>query len=150
MKQKASTPPYDGKARNGAGPNGAGSSVAIRLNHAAIVTTRLDDAVAFYTGLLGLSLRIVEEDPIRRGRRRAMLTDHQDGDVLEIIEMQELGHPTIPGRGALHHLGFCLPRREWHALRSRLDAGSYAYQEIDERLFVRDQDGLVLEIEQAG
>ena len=125
------------------------SATPILLDHAAIMTTRLDPAVRFYVDVLGLALRTIEDDPIREGRRRAMLVDRDGREVLEIIEMRELAHPTIPGRGGLHHLGFRLPQRAWHALRSRLDAAAYPYQDVEGRLFVRDQDGLVLEIEQA-
>ncbi len=120
----------------------------IRLSHAALMTTQLDAAIDFYVELLNLTLRVVEDDPIRKGRRRAMLADAAGGDVVEIIEMPELAHPHIPGRGGIHHIGFRLPRRAWHALRARLDAAAYAYQEINHCLFVRDVDGLVLEIEQ--
>lgn len=128
---------------------GTPPAAPILLDHAAIMTTQLDPAIRFYVDVLGLSLRTIEDDPIREGRRRAMLVDRDGREVLEIIEMHELAHPTIPGRGGLHHLGFRLPQRAWHALRSRLDAASYPYQDVQGRLFVRDQDGLVLEIEQA-
>jgi len=119
----------------------------VHLSHAAIMTTRLDAAIDFYVGTLGLDLRAIEDDPIRKGRRRAMLTDCHGDDIVEIIEMPELAHPTIPGRGGIHHLGFRLPQRSWHALRARLDANGHTYQEVEGRLFVRDADGLVLEIE---
>jgi glyoxylase I family protein len=119
----------------------------VRLDHASIITTSLTDAIRFYVDLLGLRLRVVEDDPIRPGRRRAMLVDQDARDVVEIIEMPELAHPTIPGRGGIHHIGFRLPTRAWHTFRSRLDAARYPYQEVQGRLFVRDADGLVLEIE---
>ena len=70
------------------------------------MTTQLESAIRFYVEMLGLSLKTIEDDPIREGRQRAMLTDQDGREVLEIIEMQELVHPTIPGRGGLHHLGF--------------------------------------------
>jgi glyoxylase I family protein len=111
------------------------------------MTTDLDAAVDFYVDLIGLSLRTVEDDPVRDGRQRAMLTDAQDRDVIELIEMEEMKHPSVPGRGGIHHLGFSLPPREWHSLRSRLDAADHAYEEVKGRLFARDADGLVLEIE---
>lgn len=117
------------------------------LTHAAIMTTRLEDSIGFYRDILGLRLRIIEDDPIRKGRRRAMMTDAVGRDVVEIIEMTEMAHPSIPGRGGIHHIGFTLPTREWHSLRSRMDAREYPYQEIERRLFVRDADGLILEIE---
>lgn len=123
------------------------SSSALRLTHAAVMSTQLDRAVSFYCDVIGLTLRAIEADPIRRGRRRALLMDGQRREVLEIIEMAELAHPSIPGRGGIHHIGFHLPRTEWHALRSRMDARGYGYEEIEGRLFVRDTDGLVLEIE---
>jgi len=121
---------------------------SVSLDHASVMTTDLDEAVAFYTDILGLKLRTVEDDPVREGRQRAMLVDGQDHDVVEIIEMPEMAHPSVPGRGGIHHLGFRLPRDEWQALRSRMDAAEYPYQEMKGRLFVRDADGLVLEIEQ--
>jgi len=117
------------------------------LTHAAIMTTRLEDSVDFYRDILGFRLRIIEDDPIRKGRRRAMMADSAGRDVVEIIEMLEMAHPFIPGRGGIHHIGFSLPAREWHSLRSRMDGRRYPYQEVERRLFVRDADGLILEIE---
>src|SRR5690625_421710 len=121
----------------------------MRLDHAAIMTTSLDEALRFYVDLLGFRVRVVEEDPIRKGRQRAMLTDVGERDVLEIIEMHEMGHPAIPGRGGIHHPAFRLAPRQCPDLRSRMDAASFSYQEVEGRLFVRDHDGLVIEIEQA-
>jgi glyoxylase I family protein len=120
----------------------------VRLDHASVMTTDLNAAVDFYVELIGLTLRTVEDDPIRDGRKRAMLTDAQDRDVIELIEMEEMQHPSVPGRGGIHHLGFSLSPREWHSLRSRLDAANHPYEEVKGRLFARDADGLVLEIEQ--
>jgi glyoxylase I family protein len=111
------------------------------------MTTDLDEAVAFYVNLIGLSLQAVEDDPVRDGRKRALLTDAQGQDVIELIEMEEMEHPSVPGRGGIHHLGFSLSPREWHSLRSRLDAADHAYEEVKGRMFVRDADGLVLEVE---
>lgn len=117
------------------------------LDHAAIMTADLEPAVDFYADLLGLRVNIVESDPIRKGRRRAMLFDSNGRDVLEIIEMTELRHRVVPGAGAVHHLGFRFPNDDWKALRDRLDNRQYPYEEVAGRLFVRDVDGLVLEIE---
>lgn len=119
----------------------------IRLDHASVMTVALDPAVRFYVDVLGLKLRVVEDDPIRPGKRRALLTDEGGQDVIELIELPEMEHPHIPGRGGIHHLGFRLPTRAWHTLRARLDTLDYDYQEVDGRLFVRDTDGLVLEVE---
>jgi glyoxylase I family protein len=113
------------------------------------MTTDMETSVAFYRDILGLIVGIIEDDPIRKGRQRALLEDAAGNAVVEIVEMTEMSHPSIPGRGGIHHIGFSLPRRDWHALRSRMDACRYRYEEVAGRLFVRDADGLVLEIEQA-
>jgi len=123
------------------------SALSVSLDHASVMTSDLDESVRFYTEILGLDLRTVEDDPVREGRKRAMLMDGNGHDVVEVIEMPEMAHPSVPGRGGIHHLGFCLPNRDWHSLRSRMDAADYPYQEVKGRLFVRDADGLVLEIE---
>jgi len=123
------------------------TAVDVQLDHASIMTTDLDAAVSFYVDLIGLSLRTVEDDPVRDGRRRAMLTDDRGRDVVELIKMEEMKHPSVPGRGGIHHLGFSLPPRKWHSLRSRFDAADHPYEEVKGRLFARDADGLVLEIE---
>lgn len=125
----------------------ASTAVDVQLDHASIMTTDLDAAVSFYVDLIGLSLRTVEDDPVRDGRRRALLMDERGRDVVELIEMEEMKHPSVPGRGGIHHLGFSLPPREWHSLRSRFDAANHPYEEVKGRLFARDADGLVLEIE---
>lgn len=120
---------------------------SVRLDHASVMTTDLEAATDFYVDLLGLRLRTVEDDPVRDGRERAMLGDGRGRPVIELIEMPEMEHPSVPGRGAIHHVGFRLSDREWHSLRSRLDAAEYPYREVKGRLFVRDTDGLVLEVE---
>jgi len=138
----------EGAVRTDVGGN-VSSAWRIGLDHAAVTTSDLTVAVDFYSNVLGLTLRIVEDDPIRRGHQRAFLCDGSGREVIELIEMPELGHPAIPGRGAIHHIGFRMSRTDWHTLRGRLDAAGYPYDEIDSRLFVRDADGLVLEIEVA-
>lgn len=128
-------------------PAEVASSVNIRLDHASVMTTDLEEATNFYVDLLGLTLRTVEDDPVRKGRKRAMVGDGRGRAVIELIEMSEMGHPSVPGRGAIHHIGFRLPEEDWQALRGRLDAAEYSYREVKGRMFVRDADGLVLEIE---
>lgn len=122
-------------------------AVSVRLDHAAVMTTDLDAAIEFYVDILGLTLKVKEDDPVREGRQRALLTDDHGQEVIEIIEMPEMAHSSVPGRGGVHHIGFQLSERDWHSLRSRMDAADYPYQEVKGRLFVRDADGLVLEIE---
>ena len=122
------------------------SSGVIRLTHAALMTKNLELAVQFYVEVLGLQLRIEEDDPIRAGHHRAMLTDGTGSDVIELIEYADMQHASVPGHGAVNHIGFGLPERNWLSLRSRLDTMGYPYQELESRLFLRDADEVVLEI----
>lgn len=137
-------------ARNVENEISSGTGWTIGIDHAAVTTRNLQTAISFYSEVLGLTLRYIENDPIREGRQRAMLYDASGRDVVELIEMPELAHPAIPGRGAVHHLGFRMTRRDWHSLRSKLDSTAYPYDQVGERLFVRDADGLILEIEHSG
>ncbi len=122
-------------------------TASVWLDHAAVISADLDNAIGFYSDLIGLRVHVVEEDPIREGRRRAMFFDSQGRDVLEIIEMKEFDHGTVVGRGAIHHLGFRFPRADWDALRMRLYERGHHYSSVAGKLFVRDNDGLMLEIE---
>jgi glyoxylase I family protein len=123
-----------------------GVTVSVWLDHAAVVTADLTRSIDFYTGIMGLRVHIEEEDPLRRGRRRAMLFDSNGRDVMELIEMPEFRHRTVAGRGSVHHLGFRFPESDWKALVERLDAGSHSYQIEWDILFLRDADGLLLEV----
>jgi glyoxylase I family protein len=120
----------------------------VSLDHASIMTTDLSASSHFYSEMLGLDVAMMGDDPLRPGRKRAMLRDGDGNVVLELMAMPEMAHPTIPGRGGIHHLGFRLDGEGWRALRARLDLAAYPYQEMGECLFVRDPDGLILEIEQ--
>ncbi len=131
-------------------PSDTASIGPIALTHAALMSSQLDESIQFYVDVLGLTLRVKEEDPVRPGRMRAMLMDSEGRNIIELIEFPEMTHSSVPGRGAIHHVGFCLPQRNWHSLRSRLDALGLPYQEVESRLFLRDADGVVLEIESGG
>lgn len=123
-----------------------GAAVSLWLDHAAVVTADLAQSIDFYTRVIGLRVHIEEEDPLRRGRRRAMLFDSNGRDVMELIEMPEFRHRTVAGRGAVHHLGFRFPESDWRALVERLDACGHSYQIERDILFLRDADGLLLEV----
>ena len=125
------------------------TTCCVALDHAAIVTQALQPALDFYVELLGLTLSTVEPDPIREGRQRALLTDANGRTVLELIEIPEYVHASVPGHGAMHHLGFRFPERAWHAFRSRLAEKKNPCRRVEFRLFLRDADGLMLGIENA-
>ena len=118
-------------------------SSTIWLHRVRVATRRFDEALQFYVGTLGLALRTVELDPAHPTRFRAVLVDAEARDALELVE-------AAPGEGGapvMSELGFCLPRRAWHALRVRLDTQGYPYALAGNALQLKDADGRVLWVE---
>ena len=118
-------------------------SSTIWLGHVCVTTTRFEEALGFYAGTLGLSMRTVERHPVHFDRLRAVMIDAEGRDVLELVEAGEAQTATA----SVHQLGFRLPRRAWHVLRARLEAQGHAYDEIDGLLVLQDCDGVELRVE---
>ena len=119
-------------------------SSIIWLHRVRIGTRQFDDALQFYVGTLGLTLRTVELDPVQPTRFRAILTDAEARDVLELVEMESYEPGITAGIGAL---SFALPRRSWMALRIRLGAQDYPFTVVGDALAFADPDGLALCVE---
>lgn len=119
-------------------------SSTIWLGHVCVTTTRFEEALAFYVGTLGLSMRTVERHPLHFDRLRAVMIDAEGRDVLELVEAaRDEPDPAT----SVHQLGFRLPRRSWQVLRARLAAQEVPYDEVDGHLVLRDCDGVVLKVE---
>ena len=119
-------------------------SSTIWLGHVCVTTTRFEEALGFYAGTLGLSMRTVERHPVHFDRLRAVMIDAEGRDVLELVEADgDEAEPTAN----VHQLGFRLPRRSWHVLRARLDARKHPYEEADDLLILHDCDGIELRVE---
>ena len=123
-------------------------SSTIWLGHVCVTTGRFEEALGFYSGLLGLSLRTVERHPLHFDRLRAVLIDAEGQDVIELVEAPEVSG-TVPQSG-VNRLGFRLPRRSWQALRSRLDAHDVPYDLADGSLSLDDPNGIRLRVEPLG
>ena len=121
-------------------------SSAIWLNHVCVATADFDAALNFYVGTLGLSLRTVETHPVNGTRLRAILTDAEDRDILELLEAAAPAEPVAN----VGQLGFSLPRRSWLLLRARLDAQDVTYRLADDCLFLEDTDGIQLRVQPLG
>ncbi len=120
-------------------------SSTIWLHQVRVTTRHLDEALAFYVTTLGLTLRAVELDPAHPTRLRAILVDAEERDVLEIVE----GGDEAPIAN-LSQLGFGLPRRAWHLLRTRLDTQEVPYRLSGDCLLLRDADGILVRVQPLG
>ncbi len=124
-------------------------SSTIWLGHVCVTTTRFEEALGFYSGMLGLSLRTVERHPLYFDRLRAVLIDAEGQDVIEIVEAHDAMKPET-NDPVVNRIGFRLPLRSWQALRSRLDAHDVPYEQADGSLSLSDPDGILLRIEPLG
>jgi catechol 2,3-dioxygenase-like lactoylglutathione lyase family enzyme len=89
-----------------------------RIDHIEIVTDRLDDTIAFYTGVLGFSVR--ERDRIARpGSDQALNLAYLDlgGTTVELIVFE--GVPVAP-EPAKEHLGYRLMALEVDDMKETL------------------------------
>lgn len=123
--------------------------MSISLSHAAVMTVSLEKAVLFYQEILNLDTTPFESDPLRDGLRRCFVVGPDGQYMIELIEMPSNTHVTIPGRGAVHHLGLTVDRDWGTSIRNRLRTTQTPFREAQGKLFVRDADGLVIEIETA-
>jgi len=121
-------------------------SSTIWLHRIRVVSRCFDDALQFYAGTLGLTLRNVDMDPVRPAHLRAILTDAEGRDVIELVEGDDAG-VADPRLG---ELTFCLPWRSWQALRARLETQGHAYTATAGALCLMDADGLPLRVEALG
>lgn len=124
-------------------------SSVIWLGHVCVTTTRFEKALGFYSGTLGLSLRTVERHPLYFDRLRAMLTDAEGRDVVEIVEASD-GTKSETDDPVVNQLGFRLPRRTWRALRSRLQTTGVPYEQVGDAISLCDPDGIRLRVEPLG
>jgi catechol 2,3-dioxygenase-like lactoylglutathione lyase family enzyme len=124
-------------------------SSVIWLGHVCVTTTRFEEALGFYSGTLGLSLRTVERHPLHFDRLRAVLIDAEGRDVMELVEASEEAKPETDDP-VVNQLGFRLPRRSWQALRARLETSNVPYEQTHGALALRDPDGIRLRIEPLG
>lgn len=124
-------------------------SSVIWLGHVSVSTTRFEEALGFYSGTLGLALRTVERHPLYFDRLRAVLTDAEGQDVVEIVEAHERAKSETDDP-VVSQIGFRLPHRMWRALRSRLQSTGIPYEQASGAISLRDPDGIRLRVEPLG
>ena len=58
------------------------------LDHVCVLTAHFERSVAFYVGVLGLTLRTIEAHPLFPTRLRALLIDAEGRDIIELLESE--------------------------------------------------------------
>jgi hypothetical protein len=91
----------------------------------------------------------VERHPLYFDRLRAVLTDAEGQDVVEIVEAAA-GTKSETDAPVVNQIGFRLPRRMWRVLRSRLQSTGVPYEQVGDAIALRDPDGIRLRVEPLG
>ncbi|MCA8961405.1 MAG: methylmalonyl-CoA epimerase [Planctomycetes bacterium] len=103
----------------------------MRLDHVGIAVARLDDALAFWTGQLGATLKGIEEVASQKVRVAFLVTGASKTELLEpISEDSPIAKFLASGRSGVHHL-------------------AYRVDDIDARLRTLARDGVRLIHERA-
>lgn len=115
-------------------------SSTVWLQRVCVRTAHFDEALAFYTSAIGLTLGGLDAQA-GTSRLRAHLLDAEGCPVFELIEAD--GTPP----SLAHELAFGMPLRSWQLLRARLDNAGIAYRAAGTTLYLHDVDGTPLRLE---
>jgi catechol 2,3-dioxygenase-like lactoylglutathione lyase family enzyme len=123
------------------------SSTARGLHHLALISSDVETTVRFYQDLLGFPLTHVTENRDYAGSTHFFF-DLGNGNALAFFDLPglDLG-PYREVLGGLHHVAISITREQWEAARARLtDAGVETREESGTSLYVKDPDGVRLEL----
>ncbi|MCU1621416.1 MAG: glyoxalase [Frankiales bacterium] len=122
-------------------------STARGLHHTALLSSDVEQTVAFYQGVLGFPLTEVMENRDYPGSTHFFF-DIGNGNALAFFDFPglDLG-PYAEVLGGLHHLAISISRDNWEAAVARLrDAGVEVHLESGTSCYFRDPDGARLEL----
>ncbi|WP_254522512.1 VOC family protein [Natrinema caseinilyticum] len=122
------------------------------LDHVSIIGSNVEDTVAFYRDVLGMSL-VLKQPNLDAPNVTHLFFDTGDGRVLTFFV--EEGRESNNGRqrtpiGGVHHLAFRFDPERLEEIRASLEEHDYHYNEFDRGIFhslyTRDHNGLVIEL----
>ncbi|MDX6267120.1 MAG: hypothetical protein QOD70_1860 [Frankiales bacterium] len=122
-------------------------STARGLHHTALVSSDVEQTVAFYQGVLGFPLTEVMENRDYPGSTHFFF-DIGNGTALAFFDFPGLDLGAYAEvLGGLHHIAISISRDNWEAAHARLrDAGVDVMEESGTSLYFRDPDGARLEL----
>jgi catechol 2,3-dioxygenase-like lactoylglutathione lyase family enzyme len=122
-------------------------STARGLHHTALVSSDVEQTIAFYQGVLGFPLTEVMENRDYPGSTHFFF-DIGNGNALAFFDFPGLDLGAYAEvLGGLHHIAISISRDNWEAAHARLrDAGVDVMQESGTSLYFRDPDGARLEL----
>jgi len=122
-------------------------STARGVHHFALLSSNVEQTIAFYQGLLGFPLTELFENRDYTGSTHFFF-DVGNGNALAFFDFPELDMGNYAEvLGGLHHLAISVERSSWERLRDKLaEAGVETHIEGDTSLYFRGPDGERLEL----
>ena len=123
------------------------------VDHLALICSDMDRTIAFYTGVMGMSLKKIVTNRDEPTSTHVFL-DMGGGNLLAFFDFPEKDTtPTIRGLGSMHHVALKATPAQYAALLERLDEEKLDYSIHGDRVagavYLRDPDNIMLEVRTA-
>ena len=129
-------------------PAGEQADTSQGVNHIAVFSKDLEATAAFYTDVMGMPVINVAAN------RDVEDSTHMNVDVGNGMALSFFDFPHVPrlqrrapeGVGNVMHIAIDITPNRYAELKGRLDSGSVSYQEVGGSLYVKDPNGLTIEL----
>ena len=129
-------------------PEGKGQGVTLGVNHVAVFAKDMEATAAFYTDVMGMPVINVAAN------RDVEDSTHMNVDVGNGMALSFFDFPHVPrlqrrapeGVGNVMHIAIDITPNRYAELKGRLDSSSVSYQEVGGSLYVKDPNGLTIEL----
>ncbi len=118
------------------------------INHAAIFARDLDETAEFYGNVMGMDVIGVAPNRDEPGSTH-MTVDVGHGQMISFFDfphVPRLQEPAPEGVGNVMHLALPISRKLYAQVKGRLDDQGIDYQEAGGSLYVKDPNGLGIEL----
>ena len=127
---------------------GASSSSANGVNHVAVFAKDLEATAEFYSLVLGMPVTGVVPNRDEPGSTH-MLVDVGNGVSLAFFDFPHVPRIQVPveeGVGGVMHIAIAIRPERYQEVEARLNQRGVGYQRIDNSIYIRDPNGLTIEL----
>ncbi len=116
------------------------------VNHIAVISSDVEASVRFYREVLGMPLVSVDANRDLPESTHVNV-DLGGGTRLSIFDFPHLGgRKAVEGAGGLMHIALSLPRERLESIRETIESQGVPMQRIGDSFYLRDPDGLTVEL----
>ena len=129
-------------------PERKGQSVTLGVNHVAVFAKDMEATAAFYTDVMGMPVINVAAN------RDVEDSTHMNVDVGNGMALSFFDFPHVPrlqrrapeGVGNVMHIAIDITQDRYAEVKGRADSHGVSYQEVGGSLYVKDPNGLTIEL----